>query len=95
MSSVKELELDNVFIMNLTNEIIPYPSGFIEADDELHTSTERRLLYTCMTRTRNILLLVGDKNNLPRCIAEINTNFLDKVSALPSKRALNDDYLPF
>lgn len=95
MSSVKGLEFDNVFIMDLTDEIIPYPSGFIETDDEFHISTERRLLYTCMTRARNILFLIGDKNNPSRYIAEIDANFLNKVSTLPSECALNDDYLPF
>ena len=95
MSSVKGLEFDNVFIMDLTDEIIPYPPGFIETDDEFHISTERRLLYTCMTRARNILFLIGDKNNPSRYIAEIDANFLNKVSTLPSECALNDDYLPF
>ena len=44
MSSIKGLEFDNVFIMDLTDEIIPYPPGFSETDDEFHISTERRLL---------------------------------------------------
>src|SRR5690606_38387574 len=42
MSSIKGLEFNNVFIMDLTDDVIPYPPGFNEADDEFHISTERR-----------------------------------------------------
>lgn len=95
MSSIKGLEFDNVFIMDLTDEIIPYPPGFSETDDEFHISTERRLLYTCMTRARTTLFLIGDKNNPSRYIAEINANFLNNVSTPPTVCDLNDNIAPF
>jgi superfamily I DNA/RNA helicase len=96
MSSVKGLEFNNVIILDLNDDIIPYPPGFIEVDDEFHISTERRLLYTCMTRARNKLYLFSsDKGNPSRYLKEINTNLLDDISPKSSsKRTYNDD-LPF
>ena len=49
MSAIKGLEYDHVIVTSLNDEIIPYPDGFAEADDEDHICTERRLLYTAMT----------------------------------------------
>lgn len=81
MSSVKGLEFNNVIILDLNDDIIPYPPGFIEVDDEFHISTERRLLYTCMTRARNKLYLFsGSKDNPSRYLKEINSNLLDDIS---------------
>jgi superfamily I DNA/RNA helicase len=57
MSSIKGLEFDHVFIIGLSDAEIPLPAGFSEPDDELHISTERRLLYTCMTRAKASLTL--------------------------------------
>ena len=57
VSSIKGLEFDHVFIIGLSDEEIPLPAGFSEPDDELHISTERRLLYTSMTRARTSLTL--------------------------------------
>lgn len=59
MSSIKGLEFDNVVICDLNDDIMPYPGGFTDENDELHISTERRLLYTCMTRARNKLTLLS------------------------------------
>ena len=65
MSSIKGLEFNNVFILDLNDDII-FPAGFIEADDEFHISTERRLLYTRMTRARNNLYLFKQQKNPSR-----------------------------
>lgn len=86
MSSVKGLEFNNVFILDLNEDIIPYPPGFIEIDDEFHISTERRLLYTCMTRARNTLFLFSsDIQNPSRYLKEIDASLLENIS--PNKSA--------
>lgn len=73
MSSIKGLEFNNVFILGLNDKIIPSPAGFIGEDDEFHISTERRLLYTCMTRAINKLFLFSsDKNKPSRYLKEID-----------------------
>lgn len=96
MSSVKGLEFNNVIILDLNDDIIPYPPGFIEIDDEFHISTERRLLYTCMTRARNKLYLFsGDKDNPSRYLKEINSDLLDDISPKSTPRSTYNDDLPF
>ena len=80
MSSIKGLEFDNVFIFDLDDNVIPYPPGFIENDDEFHISTERRLLYTCMTRARNRLYLVCNLINPSRYVSEIDSDLLNILS---------------
>ncbi|WP_293938109.1 ATP-dependent helicase [Sphingobacterium sp. UBA5996] len=95
MSSVKGLEFNNVFILDLNDDIIPYPPGFIEADDEYHISTERRLLYTCMTRARNTLFLFSsDGSNPSRYLIEIDASLLEIISPNQSAPIFNND-LPF
>jgi superfamily I DNA/RNA helicase len=59
LSSVKGLEFDNVIIYDLNDDVIPYPEGFGDENDEVHISTERRLLYTAMTRARERLFLLS------------------------------------
>lgn len=95
MSSVKGLEFNNVFLLDLNDDIIPYPPGFIEEDDEYHISTERRLLYTCMTRARNTLFLFSSDNSNPsRYLKEIDTTLLEDISPNKSAQIFVDD-LPF
>lgn len=95
MSSVKGLEFNNVFILDLNDDIIPYPPGFIESDDEYHISTERRLLYTCMTRARNTLFLFSSDNSNPsRYLKEIDTSLLEDISPNKTTQIIDDD-LPF
>lgn len=98
MSSIKGLEFNNVFILDLNDDVIPYPPGFIEEDDEFHISTERRLLYTCMTRARNKLFLFSsDKDNPSRYLKEIDSELLDDISPKSNSTASStfDDDLPF
>ena len=99
MSSIKGLEFNNVFILDLNDDIIPFPPGFIEEGDEFHVSTERRLLYTCMTRAKNKLFLFSsDKVNPSRYLTEIDSNLLEDISPKKSNRnnssSYNDDF-PF
>ncbi|WP_299064274.1 UvrD-helicase domain-containing protein [uncultured Polaribacter sp.] len=96
MSSVKGLEFNTVIILDLNDDIIPFPAGFIEADDEFHISTERRLLYTCMTRARNNLYLFSsDKDNPSRYLKEIKADLLNDISPKSSAKKSYDDDLPF
>ena len=95
MSSIKGLEFNNVFIMDLTDDVIPYPPGFNDSDDEFHISTERRLLYTCMTRARTGLYLIGDKDNPSRYLAEIDDDLLNNISESSPDDDFEDDDLPF
>ena len=78
LSSVKGLEFENVFIIDLNDDVIPYPPGFNDAEDEFHISTERRLLYTSMTRARERLYLLS--SGMPtRYLSEIDQSLLEKV----------------
>lgn len=91
MSSVKGLEFKNVFIIDLNDDVIPFPPGFISDDDEFHISTERRLLYTCMTRARNNLYLLSS-GNPSRYLNEIRNEFLDEISNSDSVSNKNIDF---
>lgn len=80
LSSVKGLEFENVFIIDLNDDVIPYPQGFIDTDDEFHISTERRLLYTSMTRARERLFLLSS-GNPSRYLSEIDPNLLEIINS--------------
>ena len=95
MSSVKGLEFKNVFILDLNDDIIPFPHGFVSDHDEFHISTERRLLYTCMTRARNNLYLFSS-GNPSRYLNEIGSKLLDDISRVELvNHAEFDDDIPF
>jgi len=71
MPSVKGLEFDHVLIIDLNDDVIPMPEGFSDVDDELHISTERRLLYTCITRAKKGVTLFTS-GNPSRYVAEFD-----------------------
>lgn len=91
LSSVKGLEFENVFIIDLNDNIIPYPPGFIDTDDEFHVSTERRLLYTSMTRARERLYLFSS-GNPSRYLSEIDESLLEKIGNKPVSELLSQIY---
>ncbi|GGG88283.1 DNA helicase [Parapedobacter pyrenivorans] len=94
LSSVKGLEFENVFIVDLNDDVIPYPAGFIDADDEFHISTERRLLYTSMTRARERLYLLS--SGMPsRYLSEIDESLLEKIERSSLSKTDNKNDLPF
>lgn len=78
MQSVKGLEFDHLIISGLTDDVLPIKAGFSEPDDDLHITTERRLLYTCMTRAIKSLTLTYA--GVPsRYLSEIEPDFLDNI----------------
>lgn len=94
LSSVKGLEFENVFIIDLNDDVIPYPPGFNEDDDEFHISTERRLLYTSMTRARERLFLISS-GSPSRYLSEIDEKYLEVVNRVSNQSSLPDYDLPF
>lgn len=95
LSSIKGLEFTNVFIVDVNDDVIPYPPGFNDENDEYHISTERRLLYTAMTRARKNLYLLSS-GNPSRYLGEINEELVD-IYSLEMNVQLKDenDNLPF
>lgn len=59
LPSIKGLEFDYVFVVDLNEDTIPLPTGITGEDDDFHISTERRLLYTSMTRAKEKLYLIS------------------------------------
>ena len=94
LSSVKGLEFENVFIIDLNDNVIPYPPGFNDAEDEFHISTERRLLYTSMTRARERLFLISS-GTPTRYLSEIDADLLERVGNESSPKIVSNDDLPF
>jgi superfamily I DNA/RNA helicase len=94
LSSIKGLEFSNVFIIDLNDDVIPYPPGFNDADDEFHISTERRLLYTSMTRARERLFLISS-GTPTRYLAEIDADLLERVGNSSTPKIASNDDLPF
>jgi superfamily I DNA/RNA helicase len=76
MQGVKGLQFDHVIIVDLIDDNLPILSGFSEPDDDLHLTTERRLLYTCMTRTVKSLLITYS-GTPSRYIAEIDPSLIE------------------
>ena len=90
MSSIKGLEFNNVFMIDLNDDEIPYPPGFNGDNDEFHISTERRLLYTSITRARNNLFLLSSATP-SRYLSEIDKKLVEIVE----NKEVEDDDLPF
>ena len=61
--------------MGLTDDNLPNKLGFSEDDDDLHLTTERRLLYTCMTRACKTLTL-SYAGKISRYLEEIDKDLL-------------------
>ncbi len=78
LSSIKGLEFGAVLILDCNADVIPLGSYKIIEDDELHESTERRLLYTAMTRAREELHLFT--SNIPSMfIDDIDKDMLEDI----------------
>lgn len=97
MSSIKGLEFDYVFIIDLNDDIFPHPDGFADKNDDFHISTERRLLYTSMTRAKEKLFLFSS-GKPSRFLAEIDDSLVEVVKKNHlSQLSMNNNYddVPF
>lgn len=90
MSSAKGLEFDYVFILDLNDRIIPFPQGSNKRDDAYHISTERRLLYTAMTRASKMLFMVAH-GKPTRYLSEINQEYLHLDTTSPQAGRSNSN----
>mgnify|MGYP006429000683 CR=1 FL=1 len=96
MSSIKGLEFDHVLIAGLNKDTIPDPKRYSDEKDELHESTERRLLYTAMTRAQVQLYLFCIEGHETRFIDELNHKHFDVIGNRQSNTSVElDDDLPF
>ena len=71
LSSIKGLEFERVLICDVNEGVLPNDMMASGEEDELHVSTERRLLYTAMTRAEKELYLFSSSSPSP-FIAEMN-----------------------
>ena len=86
----KGLESDNIIIINLTNDILGIPSkiknnSLISSllDKELYKyDEERRLFYVAITRTKNNVYMLVEKNNMSLFIKEIIKDYSNYIEFL-------------
>lgn len=77
MQSVKGLEFDVIIIVDFNDRLFPNPRGFTDPDDVEHLNTERRLLYTAMTRAKESLYILSSDSTPSRYANEIDA---DKIT---------------
>jgi superfamily I DNA/RNA helicase len=65
--------------MELSKMIIPSPDGYSQDNDEYHITTERKLLYTAMTRAQKSLCMFVPKAYPSMFIDEIDRQYLTVV----------------
>ena len=86
----KGLECDNVILINVTDDIMGFPSKIknnklinILFDKELYKyDEERRLFYVAITRTRNNVYFLVDKNNISCFVKEIIKDYKKYIEFL-------------
>lgn len=82
LHSIKGLEFENVIISDINKDIFPCLTNIDEDDISLQISTERRLLYTAMTRAHNRLFMLCFGNPslfLSDISQDMTTNNLNEV----------------
>ena len=76
----KGLEAENVIIINLENKITSFPSKVIESEylmyvlnkqEDYEYAEERRLFYVALTRTKNSVTLLVNRENPSLFICEL------------------------
>ena len=81
MFMVEDHIFENVFIVDLNDNIIPAPEGFVEENDEYSIIVERNLLYHCMASAKtNLFLLTSDRTKASRYLQEIDHNLLEDIT---------------
>ncbi len=79
LKSIKGLEFDTVFILGCNEGVLPSDYWNTSSmNDEMHTSTERRLLYTAMTRARERVFLMSSRTP-SRFLDEIDSDLIEVV----------------
>lgn len=82
----KGLEEDNVILINMTNKIMGFPSKIKEpkitkkifkSKERYPYSEERRLFYVALTRTKNNIFIMSDKNNESIFVTEIKSKTIE------------------
>ena len=83
----KGLESDNVILINLTNDILGFPSQLKNSkivdkllSRELYKfDEERRLFYVALTRTKNSVYLIIDKSNMSIFVKELIEDYKNYI----------------
>jgi len=83
----KGLESENIILINLTDNILGIPSKvknnkFIEKlfKKELYKyDEERRLFYVAITRTKNNVYMLVDKNNMSIFVKELTSDYKEYI----------------
>ena len=94
MSSIKGLEFDFVFLVDLNDDIFPSRTGMdVDDNEDIQIITERRLLYVCMTRAKQGLIMCSSSKP-SRFLLEIDPSKIEyKLSQINPVASLDD--LPF
>ena len=80
----KGLEAGHVIVLNLTDNILGFPNKIVDPKilkyigniyDRYEYEEERRLFYVALTRTKNEVYLVSDKNNKSVFIKELERDY--------------------
>lgn len=83
----KGLESDNVILINLSNDVLGFPTHLENSkivsklfDKELYKyDEERRLFYVALTRTKNSVYMIVDKNNMSCFVKELICDYKDYI----------------
>ena len=86
----KGLESDNIILINLTDDIMGFPSKIknnklisVLFEKELYKyDEERRLFYVAITRTKNYVYMLVDKNNISCFVKEIIKDYKKYIEFL-------------
>ena len=98
MSSVKGLEFNNVFILDLNDSIIPHHQDLSKRTISFTFRQETTItLHEYDEGSEESLLFSSDKNNPSRYLKEIDPNLLDDISPKSNslRTSTHDDDLPF
>lgn len=87
----KGLEEDNVIIINLKNEVLGFPSKIesnsiikyvLNEKDSYPYEEERRLFYVALTRTKNKVYLLVNRNNQSIFVKELIKNYSSNIQII-------------